>query len=480
MQLGEREKNSIIISLILNLVFVLIFVLLWAFHAFWRYEEIEWKKVELKKITESTTKIKKSWISFNDFNTLKRSAKYTKTEFLEWILSEMKPAFYNDNFINKGEWNFEKFLEDKKRFFYANEELLAFTDEQLEELDDDVEEKIRKEKSRKEKILTILPSYNPLLKTVDENLLTDFKFVNYVESIIRTFDLQSEAKIWITWITPYEKKDNNNPKNKKIASSDAKIFYIPATFKLAWNKENIINFLHYVGNVWNIEISDGGFDVLNDDFLKKRKKIILSWDYNKLFWNGSRYEEWYEDLPEVKNYNIYNNQIIEIESISMDNYPVEYYLDWERDKDSNLVEFLKTKQRYEKLEVTVELRFYIKGVPNYKMIEFIKNFFESYNETKKNISSKISELNKAEDIQNDWELILLKDQFNKSNDYLNSIDPDIKKFQAALNKANDIDWLYESVLEYNLILDNIIAVLGLDDDEIYDEVISEETTDTEK
>ncbi len=463
MQLGDREKNSIIISLALNLVFMMIFVFVWFFHTYWKYEEIEEKKESLGKIIDNTEKVTKQWISFNDFNSLKTKVKFTKTEFLDSILSKMKVWFYNDNFINKTDSDFEVFIKEKERFFFTNDNLLSFTEDELSSLDDDVEEKIRKEKSRKEKIANILPSYNPWTKVVDENLLTDFKFINYIESIFKTFDLQTNWFIWINQIVPYQKKDSKVWRNKNSIPTESKIFYIPINYKLVWTKENIINFLHYVWNVWNIEINDGDFKVINDDFLFKKRKIILYWDYNKLFWNGSKYKKWYEELPIVKDYNIYNHQIIEIDSITMREYPVGYYLKWERSKESSLVEFLKDKQKYEKLEIVVSLRFYIRGVPNYKMIEFIRTFIQSYEDTIKKVDLKISEFSKIKDLQDNWDFILLKNQFLKANDYLKSISTDIKKFKSSLSKGDNIDSLYKTILEYNLILENIKSVLWLEE-----------------
>lgn len=477
MQLWDREKSSIILTFILNIVLILIFLFLGIYHTHWKYKIIEWYKEELKVVTNSISSLESEWISFWDFNKLKSQITYIKTEYLNIVLKNINVSFYNNNFINKKWWKFEDFINEKKLGFYSNEELLALTEDELERLDDDIEEKVRNEKSRKEKMITVLPSYNPDLKEVDENLLTDFKFVNYIESIIKTFNLEIDSSIWIGNISSYSNwiLENKSKKAKKINTWGSKIFFIPIKLSVLWSKEDVINFLHYIVNVWNIDVKDGGFDVVEDDELSysDKRKMVLVWDYNKTFWNGKRYRKSYDGIESLDKYNIYNHQVIDIESISMPEYPVSYYITEERG-ELWFIDFLKTDaQKDGDFIVNLDLRFYIKWVPDYKMIEFIKWYIKDYNDTKILIAKQLALLLRNKDTLKDWDVILLKNQYEKANAYLNSITQDIKKLEITLKKWTWIDVLYKNSLDNNKILRNIVTVLWLSDENFDTEIIAE-------
>jgi len=157
----------------------------------------------------------------------------------------------------------------------------------------------------------------------------------------------------------------------------------------------------------------------------------------------------------------------------MKEYPVKFYL-WDKNKELSFNEFLKSNvQNREEFEVNVELRFYIKWVPNYKMIESIKSYISNYKNTQQVVSSWIKKLfNNKEDLK-ESKNILLKEKYEKSNDYLKSINQEVKKFESILKKWTGIDDLYKKTLEFNRILINIRVVLWLPDITFDEEVIDQ-------
>jgi hypothetical protein len=94
------------------------------------------------------------------------------------ILKNIGKDFYNSELTNKTEnLNFSDFLGNKKELLNSdeNKKILNFRDK---------------------KIKKILPSYikNLDLKN-DKDLLTDFKFINYIESMVETFSLKHNDSI---------------------------------------------------------------------------------------------------------------------------------------------------------------------------------------------------------------------------------------------------------------------------------------------
>ncbi|MDP2396333.1 MAG: hypothetical protein Q8S84_07915 [bacterium] len=92
------------------------------------------------------------------------------------ILNSITNDFYTTNLVNTKESNYTKFLEKK---------VIDLNNSDNQKL---VEEKINK-------ISKVLPPYTDNSFEFSPFTLTDYKFVNYVESIIESFNLNSSSSI---------------------------------------------------------------------------------------------------------------------------------------------------------------------------------------------------------------------------------------------------------------------------------------------
>lgn len=212
-----------------------------------------------------------------------------------------------------------------------------------------------------EKITKILPSY--IINNNDsteDNVLTNFKFINYVEKIINTFNLSTNDKIWINNVEVVSEYENLNSNT----NLDVNIFEIPLKLNLSWTKKGILSFLHFAYNVWNIKITEDEDIVVNkDDFFSKY--TVLKWDEYK------------------SDYNIYENQIFDIEYISMTNY-----IDWstKQRKEMSLYDFIIEDQGNDNFDVDIKLNFYVKWIEQYELISFISSVIKHYNDLKSEVN----------------------------------------------------------------------------------------------
>ena len=86
---------------------------------------------------------------------------------------------------------------------------------------------------------TVLPSFSVHdLDFGEDNTFSEIKFVNYVETIMQTFNLEYSGDIGIGDILPVEAEDskninasNNKSKNEEDLLVD-KIFYMPLSFSV--------------------------------------------------------------------------------------------------------------------------------------------------------------------------------------------------------------------------------------------------------
>lgn len=273
--------------------------------------------------------------------------KYNNT-YLNWFTYEdfkVKNTNQSLNLLlwNNKDWKIKKFYEeifkkdasfkDYKTFLDSKEKFLAEQSNKLEI------------KNRNEKISTLIPNYQEWVYT--EGNLTDLDFISYVESIIRGFSLTNKtSNISITSVSPldFDSKD----------TLSSQIFYIPLSLELSWTSKNIKDFLHFARNIWQINIKWNNFDIDND------WKVRLS--------NIS-------DLNFKNKFNIYNNHIFSVENIEI---PKLFDIN-----SSSLDEY----------DIKVELRFYVRGLPIYKIEDEIKKVVLSFKDLEKNIKTKLNDKN---------------------------------------------------------------------------------------
>ncbi len=359
----KREQNNLILS---NIFFAIIsFSLLfwWWYYLYWEISSIEEIKANTIELNTKLNSYKKEWI---DFKTLEEtlseidtsSMNNTEKRILESnkiILKEIDENFYNNNFINKKENNFDSFISKKKEDYKKNSW--------------DTEKKL-------EIISKILPLYSA--EKIDENTLTDFQFINYIESIISTFRLSYKNYIWIKDIKQVE----NYVLSNTDKSLDKTIWEIPVELDISWRKSSIIDFLHFIEKVWKININDETWEItvdrevdeLNNPFLEFKTKLL---NWQKRTWD----------------YNIFNNQIVDIDNIVLPEYIDSSDIQIQNSlEDNRFLKEIKNSQDREKYEIKVKLKFYTKWVPLYKINQFKTDFNNKLKKTTSDIIKILSNI----------------------------------------------------------------------------------------
>ncbi len=398
MKLTKRDKNTLTVVF---WFYILVFFILSFYSITYFYPniiEIENKKIELKELYESKVQIENKWITFSEFVVLNKE---NENVYLKNIISNIEESFYDNNFINTWDWKFENFINRKK-------------------LDIDSWENQNKLLIQNEKIIKILPSYSEKDNWKNENTLTNFKFINYIESILATFNLESTDKIWIENIELLWEYKQLSWKNNNL---EVNLFAFPLKFTIDWTKEWIINFIHFAQNVWNIIISEeNDFTIYNDEFLKTRYLYItLKWD------------------PNYRNsdYNIYENQILNIDYIKFWEYINTY---WPLREKLEFSDYVKSTQWNDKYSVDVKLYFYVKWLQQHELTEYIKIIIEKYFLLTKAVENKIKNVNTSK-----YDIL----KFKQVNVYLKEINKEILNLKKELQKKVNLEQLYNKVDKYS-------------------------------
>lgn len=407
MKRTKREENGIIIHLVfyfLLTIWLIFFVITSLIPEVLRIEQ---DKIATKEIYSNLERVQKTWLNFAEFTKLSNSSE--KDKIITEILKNMTEDFYKENLINNTDKSYSEFLNTKKEEL-SSQENIDIMDGQMKQ------------------ISAILPTYTvPTIDLWDESL-TDYKFVNYVESIIETFGLSTNSTIGINKIKLVEEYASTNT---SWDSLDSNIFYIPLNLVIKGEKSGIIDFLYFIENVWKIT-ADNNEIILNEDywFLSKNwRKTVLEWE---------------KYVPE---YNILEHQIIDIEKITMENYIDSSYLDR---GESDFKEFIVNNQWNEDFEISINLMFYVKGQPAYKTEEYINSIFQKHIETIWLISNALKDTTLEES---------LRRKLTQQNLSLNQMNKEIMSIKKELVKKEKLDELYKKALALNEIIDPIFKSL---------------------
>lgn len=182
-------------------------ILLFLWFIFFIYPEINIitsKKQEVISKILQYEELKQKWLKYEEFISL------IKDESLKNNLSKESKDLFDKTLLNNTSKDYMSFLEEKEKYI-------------------DEVNKSNLIKNRDEKLSKVLPSYTEGY-SVDWNM-TDLSFVNYVESLLRTFQLQTNSKIWIEKVVSIwdnKDKDINN-----------QLYYIPLELDLTWRKSHI-------------------------------------------------------------------------------------------------------------------------------------------------------------------------------------------------------------------------------------------------
>ncbi len=406
----KRDESRIIFWNIFSLLFVIWFSLVIVIHIIPQIDEIELLKSETLQLSKNLKAYEKEWIPLENLKTTIAENKKDLNiklddSYVNSLLSEISQDFYDKNLKNKTDSSYNKFIEDK---------LEKFKDSSTNE------EKIKL-------ISKILPYYSDTLK--EEDGLTDFQFINYIESIIYTFGLSYNNAIWIKEI----KQLDNYWLTKTDSLLDKWIYEIPVELNITWSKSSIIDFLYYIENVWKLSVNEKNNELIINKEDPLNRWLFSEFRTKRLDWQ--RWKSW--------EYNIFNNQIIDIANIQMSKYidSSDTWIDysWVEDKQKFL-KYIKSTQNKEIFEVKIKLNFYVKWLPKYK----IENFISAFN-------TKLSKLT------NETNLLLWKTSITSTEKQkLTSIKLNLENIKNSVkwtsNASNEIMNKYQDISSYSSIL----------------------------
>jgi len=392
-----KTPSYIIVWFIFSIFVMVVFVSILVFLLYPKIKEISWLKIDTKTQVDNYERLKKKWITLDEFIWLKRS--YKADLYNTFLLQKVDKSFFSTYFTNNKSW------EDFNTFF--NKKI-----KEIDKLQND-----EKFKNIQESYKYILPTYVEDNYGKEEGLMTDFKFATYIESILYTFNLDMNNKslnVWNLKILPGYGNDNITP-------LDTTIFYIPYDFDINWKKSDILDFVYFLENVGSIrENEDGTIDIIDDNFIKKS---LLGFD----------------------NWKIFKNQIIDVENFEIKGYINSWLQD--KTKNENLIDYIKRTQWNEMINIKINVRFYVKWVPNYKIMQSIEQLDVRY----KAIKDEYSKLKNDKDTNEDK-----KKGLDKGLAYLKELDATIMNIKT---EKTDLNKTYKKVIEVNKLLDILQNIL---------------------
>lgn len=404
MKLNKRIKSSLIQTFIFNVILLVILIALWVL-VFWpSFNEIEEKKNTLSTEYSRLNNMKSSGIEFQDFKEL--SSASDMSGYLKEVIQSTWDEFYVRNFRNDDtDTTFESFIADKEISV-------------LEE----------KKSSLLENKTEIVDKLLPVYVTNDlEEWINDFDFINYVESLLYSFNLISTDGIWIDELKRAE--DMTWMKS----NLDSNIFYIPLRLEVTWQKADIIDFIHYFENVGSINIDEWDTKVYTDNVLSQT-----------IGWNAS-------EEPG----NIYKNQLSDIKSISMDRY-----LDASSEVSrGSLTDFVKTTQSRQRFTAELDLRFYVQWLPDYKIENYIQSVVKEHSDLLSE-SQQALKLTFNTSLIESSSVLKAKNAIRSAANVLTLMQDDIKKLRVSLwRQDKDLTLLYTEAEWLKSKLDKISTVM---------------------
>jgi len=407
----KKNKTQLIYKLLMNIIFLLVYFFYSLNYLSSAYDKLEKNKEDLISETNIYKSLIKEWLSYEEFS--KRLKKSTEKDTLTYkILSKIDKDFYNANIKNKTIDDFDTYLESKKLEIEKRNQWEVVL-------------------NRDKKIDKILPYYVDGID-IRENSITDFEFINYIETILAAFSLKTEDPIWINDIQKIEEEGNENK------AYDSSLFYIPLSLHLVWNKKNVIDFINYLKNIWSISIDWDNLKIYSSN--KIHKSLLWRW-------------------------NIYEKQLVTVEKIQFTDYLDSSIKD--RSKDISFLKFIQSWQGREKIWFDIDLRFYVRWISISNIKDKIKNVIWKYNALFKRVTIKFNEVSKKDFLRRWAEAFIIRNQVKafKTNLYAKKdfFNKWIKKLMKDNNKIYD---LYKEMLAYEKNFISIWKKLDLIDEQI--------------
>jgi hypothetical protein len=412
----NRKRIILLQIIIFNFIIFLFFISIVIFKTLPEINLYEQSKNDLQKMRQELNLIKNRGISYSEFIDI--MSKYPiQDAYLEALIKTISQDFYDKNVVNKSNQStYEDFIKNKEVYLGKKAK------------ESDVSE-------RQKSVQAILPEYTWTSLTENEQALTDFKFISYIESILYAFNLVSVDAIWVSNVLAVD--DYVTQEAKKMQQEiNPKIYYIPLSLTLTWKKSDIIDFFQFTENVGSISIDGWKFSVLKDDKINKNlsKKNI------------------------EENYNIYENQIFDIEGVTMAKY-IDSDVSSSKIDTQEFINFIKETQWNEKFIIDLRLRFYVKWMPDYQIKNFIKTTLDKYNTLKKESDMLLSKAIsfKAETSTD----IITMNKLRSVNFDLKLMEPNIKNLRNSYAKSGgDVDAVYKESMRINLIFESFESILN--------------------
>ncbi|MDD4151652.1 MAG: hypothetical protein PHR68_03490 [Candidatus Gracilibacteria bacterium] len=385
-----RVINQIIFYSIIFIAFLITLI----YYVLPNISEISSQKDKLNENINYFNKISKSGISFSDFketqNNVSINDSYTKN-----LVNTMDSDFFVNNFTNNTGENYLSFLDNLKLQTvkeYTSQEFIT----------------------KKNELDTLLPVYSDSSSVFMENLMDDSTFVNNIENLLDKFNLVSSDAINLGNMILVDSDEGNTKKiNKDLTESE--IYYFDIPLNVTGTKKDVINFIHYLENVGSININGENIIPYKDNFIS----------------------------PNFS----YDGQIAEIEKIDMANY-----IDSDnstRINSQDSINFIKNTQGQEKFDVSLTVRFFVKGLAGYKVQEFVKNTYSEYN----NLSKNVNKLLKTTD-QKDPNLLQIFSKLNQVKRFIETIKNDVDDLMKKANKKEDLGNTYNKMYKLSLNIKN--------------------------
>lgn len=400
-----QKINSLKTSLVLK---IFLFWMLLMFYLLYLSNEIDVYKENKNLLTNEVEKfnnLKFKWLSFDEYK-----SSLTPWSSEELLVSKIWTDFFNQNFNNTTNLEYLWYLKDKQK------ELA------LKKLDPEVV-------SREEKLQKVLPSYTQWV--IAKWNMSDLEFINYIENLIKSFNLVTDSKIWITEVLPLE-EEKLLPNWKKIQDNlSTQLFYIPVKLELTWKKSDIVEFLYYVQKSWIVaSVNDSELKFFNDSNKVVSKQII---------WTKA-------------NSNIYENKILDISDITFKEYidssisfrtSQQFTTEW-------LVRFIKNnEEKNQEFKVDLTLEVYVKWLPLYVLDNYIQKViwdYKKFNSQYKNIENLVKENNKKILNNNKTEIIWYT---NTIALFFENNEENLKQLEFALKDKTKLEINYQKAHKLN-------------------------------
>jgi len=375
-------------KIILFCVWVGLLIVVIIFYIFPQFREINAIRSELQANITRYEQYKNNGINIDEIQSTQDNQ-----ELMRILATDEGKEFFRNNYIKRPDDTREylAFLQDK----YSK----IRTENAKEEL-----------KKREQEVSTVIPYFDQWLTIEgDSDIMTDnlshFSFINYIERLLYTFNLSNDTPLGVQAVYPV---------NMKMSDIGSIISYIPVQLNVNGSSSDILDFLWFIQHVALID------DVANPDKLTLKRDVVIQ---NALLTRQILGQENSED------YNIYANQLVDIEEIFFPEYPDRGFSLRGKNVDTiehflNFVKWSDQGGHYENLEI--HLRFYVRSLPIYKLELAIQDTVKQYDELATKIDTQIAQINS--NAQSDTELL---NKYRQIRTYLQNHQNDIERFRAT-------------------------------------------------